>query len=310
MKEAFKSCRICPRNCLVDRLNGELGFCGVDAEMNIASICVHKGEEPAISGGLGICNVFFSGCNLHCIYCQNHEISRGFLPNGQSLAKSSAYTLSGALGAIESILRTGVKSVGFVSPSHLFPHIISIINGLRERGLNPITVYNTNSYDKVESIRQLEGMIDIFLPDFKYTEPGLAKEFSGAGDYPGVALAALKEMYRQKGSTLMTDDTGLAVNGMVIRHLVLPGHVEESKEALRLLADELSPGVHLSLMSQYYPTEEVCGHPMLNRQLHKWEYDSVVEEMDRLGFRHGWVQEMESSRTYRPDFSKEDPFGV
>lgn len=308
MIEAFRSCRICPRNCLVDRLKGSLGFCGVDAQMNIASICVHKGEEPAISGEMGICNVFFSGCNLRCVYCQNHEISRGCHYSGQGAVKTNGFSLDGALDTIESILSTGVKSVGFVSPSHMVPHVIDLINGLGERGLKPVTVYNTNCYDKVETIRQLEGMIDVFLPDYKYSDSGLAKQYSGAGDYPVVALAALKEMYRQKGSTLITDETGMAVNGLVVRHLVLPGHIESSKEALGVIADELSPGVHLSLMSQYYPTTEVSGHPTLNRQLHRWEYEAVVEEMERLGFRHGWEQEMSSSMGFIPNFAKDNPF--
>lgn len=299
-KTVLESCSQCPRYCQANRFSSRLGFCGCDAGMNISSICVHKGEEPVICGEKGICNVFFSGCNLRCIYCQNFEISRH--------GEGSRYSYVEALDVIENILKTGVKRVGFVSPSHNIPQVKAIIKGLDNRGLSPITIYNTNGYDKVETIRELEGSIDIFLPDYKYVSSSTACRYSNAADYPEVALKAIKEMYRQKGSTLITDDTDEAINGLIIRHLVLPGCVDESKQALRVIAEELSPGVHLSLMAQYYPTEEVAGHPLLCRSLYKEEYDAVVEEMEVLGFRHGWLQELNSAQTYRPDFSKENPF--
>ncbi len=232
----------------------------------------------------------------------------GVKDNKGTSGQTVRYSFESAVETIESMLKNGINSVGFVSPSHMAPHVVALIRTLRSRGNNPVTVYNTNGYDKVSTLKSLEGLIDIYLPDLKYVSPGVAGRLSGAYDYPGIALAAIKEMYRQKGSTLITDDKGTVLSGLVIRHLVLPGHVEESKKVLRLLAEELSTGVHLSLMSQYYPTKEVKGHHLLNRILSGEEYDGVVMEMDRLGFRKGWLQEMESYKTYRPDFSKEDPF--
>jgi putative pyruvate formate lyase activating enzyme len=179
---------------------------------------------------------------------------------------------------------------------------------LNERGLKPITVYNTNSYDKSEVIESFNGIIDVYLPDYKYITPGIAKKYSDASDYPEVALKALKKMYYQKGSTLSMDKEGRAENGMLIRHLVLPGNVEESKKILRSIAEELSPGVHLSLMSQYHPTPFVKDLSPINRSLYKSEYELVAEAMENLGFRNSWIQDMESYRNYRPDFRKELPF--
>jgi len=184
----------------------------------------------------------------------------------------------------------------------------AIIEGLNSNGLKPVTVYNTNSYDKAETLRSLEGLIDIYLPDYKYVTPAIAAELSGAADYPSIALKAIKEMYYQKGSNLRTDDNGKAENGILIRHLVLPGYAEESKKVLKSIADEISPGVHISLMSQYHPAFLAENHPDLGRSLYTAEYESVVAEMEKLGFRNGYVQDMESNVSYRPDFSRENPF--
>jgi putative pyruvate formate lyase activating enzyme len=271
--------------------------------MNIASICIHRGEEPQISGPYGICNIFFSGCNLRCIYCQNHDISRPAEKYRGGIMKQNE-----ALDAIMNILSSKVVSVGFVSPSHMVPQVKALIRGLNERGLKPVTVYNTNGYDKPEVIDGFEGLIDVYLPDYKYVTPELAAEYSDAPDYPDVALKALKRMYFQKGSTLPLDKDGRAENGMMIRHLVLPGHAEESKNVLRSIAEELSPGIHLSLMSQYHPTEQVLSHPVINRSLYREEYESVVETMINLGFRNALLQDMDSYLNYRPDFSRENPF--
>lgn len=296
-------CTLCPRKCGVNRFEGGTGYCRSDAGMNIASICIHRGEEPPISGPSGICNIFFAGCNLRCIYCQNYDISR---PGGECIRNFT--TLDETLDRIEKILSEDIKAVGFVSPSHVVPQAKAIIRGLNSRGFRPITVYNTNSYDKPEVIDSMDGMIDVYLPDYKYITPAVAKEFSDASDYPEVALKALKKMYYQKGSPLPMDKEGRADSGMLIRHLILPGHAEESKKVLKSIAEELSAGVHLSLMSQYHPNPFVGSHPDLKRILHKEEYESVVETIEDLGFRNGWVQDMESYRNYRPDFKKEHPF--
>ncbi|NLJ43742.1 MAG: 4Fe-4S cluster-binding domain-containing protein [Bacteroidales bacterium] len=271
--------------------------------MNIASICVHRGEEPPVSGPDGICNIFFSGCNLRCIYCQNHEISRSCRE-----LRDSSPDYDKALERIIRILDSGIKAVGFVSPSHVVPQVKAIIRGLNARGYRPVTVYNTNAYDKPGVIDSLDGVIDVYLPDYKYYSPVLSENYSDAGDYPGVAFNTIKRMYYQKGSVLRTDDDGRAENGMLIRHLVLPGSPDDSKAILKKIAEELSPGVHLSLMSQYHPTPYVMDHPELNRILYRQEYESVVKTMEELGFRNGWVQDMDSYRNYRPDFSREHPF--
>jgi len=299
----LSECMLCPRECRVNRFEGGTGYCGSDAGMNIASICIHRGEEPPISRPDGICNIFFAGCNLKCIYCQNHEISRPC--SGENRRSPD---LNEALDTITGILKQGIKAVGFVSPSHVVHQVRAIIRGLNDRGFKPVTVYNTNSYDKRETIRSLEGLIDVYLPDYKYVLPGIAQRFSDAADYPAIALAALKEMFYQKGSVLALDNEGRAENGILIRHLVLPGHADESKSVLKTLADEISTGINISLMSQYHPTREVRNHPELKRILYKAEYDSVVEEMEDLGFRNGWIQDMDSYQNYNPDFSREHPF--
>ena len=299
----LSECTLCPRKCRVNRFEGGTGYCGSDAGMNIASICIHRGEEPPVSGPEGICNIFFSGCNLKCIYCQNHDISR---PCSQEYRRS--LSLNETLDTITEILSQGIKAVGFVSPSHVVPQVKGIIRGLNARGFNPVTVYNTNSYDKPEVIDSLDGMIDVYLPDYKYFTASLAQELSDAYDYPQVALSAIKRMYYQKGSTLPLDKEGRAENGILIRHLVLPGHAGESKKVLKILAEELSAGVNLSLMSQYHPTPFVVDHPDLKRKLYKAEYDEVAQAMEDLGFRNGWIQDMDSYLNYKPDFSKEHPF--
>lgn len=299
----LSNCTLCPRECRVNRLRGETGYCGTDAGMNIASICIHRGEEPPVSGPAGICNIFFAGCNLHCIYCQNYDISRSLAAD-----RSAINTLEETLNIIENILSENICAVGFVSPSHVIPQVKAIIRGLHKRGLKPITVYNTNSYDKPGVIDSLNGMIDVYLPDYKYVSKDLSREYSDAPMYPVIALKALKRMYYQKGSTLPCDGTGRAERGILIRHLVLPGHSGESMSLLHIIAEELSPGMHMSLMSQYHPVPMVSKHFLLGRIISKSEYDAVVETAQKLGFRNVWVQDMDSYRNYMPDFSKEHPF--
>jgi putative pyruvate formate lyase activating enzyme len=301
--ELLSNCTLCPRECRVDRFKGGTGYCRSDAGTNIASICIHRGEEPPVSGPDGICNIFFSGCNMRCIYCQNHEISR---PGSE--CRSSFPQFYKAIDVIAGILDQGIKAVGFVSPSHVVPQVRAIIKGLNSGGYKPITVYNTNSYEKRETIRSLEGLIDVYLPDYKYVTHSTSLELSDTGDYPEVALEVIKEMYFQKGSVLVTDSGGRAESGMLIRHLVLPGHAEESKKVLKTIADEISTGVSISLMSQYHPTPFVSGLENLGRTLYRAEYQEVVEAMESLGFRNGWIQDMDSHQNYRPDFRRENPF--
>lgn len=296
-------CCLCPRNCHANRKLGAHGYCKTDSGYHIGSICVHRGEEPVISGPHGICNIFFSRCNLQCIYCQNFQIS-----TLKSDVQETVYSLAEVVRIIEFYLDQGCTHVGFVSPSHVVHQMKDIIHALNHRVIRPVYVYNSNAYDKVEVLRTLEGLIDVYLPDLKYMEPDLAANYSGAGNYPEVATAALKEMYRQKGSTLLLHEDKTAQSGLIVRHLVLPGHVGNSKAALKFIAEELSPLVHVSLMSQYYPTPAVRSHPELGRCITFEEYQQVVEEMEKLGLFRGWVQEHESQATYRPDFQQEHPF--
>lgn len=301
--EELRDCAVCPRECHVDRFTGKSGFCRTGSGFNIASIFPHRGEEPVISGSRGICNIFFTHCNMQCLFCQNFQISR----NDRS-DPAHELELSTVIERIQSLLDTGIRAVGFVSPSHCIPQMKAIIRALEARGRRPIYVMNTNGYDKRETIASLEGMIDVYLPDLKYMDGSLARRFSQTPNYPEVAGAALKEMFRQKGSNVWLGEDGIAESGLIIRHLILPGHVENSKACLRFIAEELSPAVHVSLMAQYYPTPAVADHPELSRPLTWEEYDEVLEEFYRLGFYRGWIQDPESERCYRPDFEQSRPF--
>ena len=296
---SLRFCHACPHSCGVDRREHPSGYCRSGASCSIASIWRHTGEEPVISGRRGICNVFFARCNMQCIYCQNHEISRntGNVPSREMTPHEVAAEIIQMLPQCE-------NRVGFVTASHDTYQVVEIINCIRSLGANPVFVFNSNGYDRPETLRLLEGKIDVYLPDFKYSDALLGKQLSDVADYPRIALSAIREMYRQKGSTLLVDeDTGLAESGLIIRHLVLPGLVEQSIETLRLIAEEISVSVHISLMSQYYPPFEMTGFPDLNRTLYPREYDRVVDAFHRLGFYRGWIQDLESTELYRPRFN-------
>ena len=299
----LENCSACPNNCMVNRNIRPSGKCNTDSGFNIAAIDMHSGEEPLISGKNGICNIFFSGCNLHCIYCQNYQISRA-----SSVKSSNFINIKTILAQIESFMEAGATAVGFVSPSHVLPQVLAIIDAMNKRGLNIIKVYNTNAYELPENIRRLEGLIDIYLPDYKYSDPYLAFKYSGIRDYPEFASKAIREMYRQKGSKLFVSEDGQAESGLIIRHLVLPGQVENSLNVLQYIAEEISTKVHISLMAQYFPSLKVKDHPELGRTLFKKEYNTIVEEMYNLGFEKGWTQDFESAQYYNPDFDKREPF--
>ena len=300
---SFLRCTLCPRRCRANRLAGAIGYCRSDSGFAIAAITLHRGEEPVLGGERGICNVFFSRCNLSCSYCQNYQIS-----HAGSFLQQRSWQLDEVVGEIARHLETGVTHLGFVSPTHMLPQMAAIIEGVKKAGFNPIIVYNSNGYDRVESLRELEDLVDIYLPDCKYMENALAAEFSEAADYPEVARAALREMYRQKGALIHLDDAGLAQRGMIVRHLVLPGQVPNSSKVLHFLAEELSPRLTISLMSQYLPTAAVAQHPTLHRTIFPEEYMQVVTLLEQLGFENGWVQDYSSARYYSPDFRKEQPF--
>lgn len=273
--------------------------------MEVASVCIHHGEEPVISGNQGICNIFFAHCNLRCLFCQNHQISQPFAGSGYT---GNLSTLDAVIEEVLSILKTGIHIVGFVSPSHMIPQMIEIQDAIHHHGFNPTWVYNSNGYDSVTTLKRLEDRVDVYLPDMKYMDRNLAWNLSDAPDYPEIAMKALKEMFRQKGSNLRINDSGYASSGILVRHLVLPGAVQNSLEVLRFLAHELSPRVHIALMSQYYPTFHAVDLPEMNRSLHPEEYEQVVNEMERLGLDRGFIQNLESFNHYRPDFNQNHPF--
>jgi len=301
--EELRDCTLCPRNCHADRFSSKPGYCKSGVSFNISSVCIHRGEEPVISGKDGICNIFFTNCNLQCIYCQNWQISAN-----RKERNYNEMPLEMVIREITAILDGGINMIGFVSPSHLIPQMRIIINILDSLGYNPVKVYNTNGYDKPETLKSFEGIIDVFLTDFKYMDTLLAKEYSDAADYPQVAAKALKEMFRQKGAALHLSSDGKAESGIIIRHLVLPGQMENSRKVLRFIAEEISTKLHISLMSQYYPTPGVSCHPILKRPLKQDEYNAVVDEMNILGFSNGWIQELESKHNYQPDFQRKHPF--
>jgi len=301
--DEMNECRLCPHNCGVNRVNGEYGICRSDSGYRIASVFMHKGEEPVISGSIGICNVFFSGCNLHCLYCQNEQISK--CGDTGKVEFDTAYKVE---KEIIRYINNGAKSVGFVTPTHYTPHVKNIINRLHKKKLSPVIVYNTSSYEKKEVVKSLEGLVDIYLPDFKYFDSHISQLYSATPGYPEYAKEAIKEMYRQKGSSLTLDDDGMAVSGLIIRHLVLPGHSSDSIRILEWIAENLSTDITISLMSQYYPAGEAMKFPPINRSLASDEYIKVCEAMESLGFDKGWVQELDSSVNYRPDFESDIHF--
>ncbi len=300
--EAYNACNICPHECGVNRNKGEKGICGATSLQHISSICIHKGEEPVINGERGICNVFFSHCNLSCIYCQNHQISQHHSPIEEIL------TTEDVVNKILPLLKKGIRAVGFVSPSHMAIQVIDIIEHLWHLGYKPVTVWNSNAYDKVETLRMLEPYIDVYLPDFKYSNDTIAFNMSGIKNYVATALAAIKEMYYQKGNTLQLNSKNEIERGLIIRHLVLPNHIENSLNVLDIIEQEISPRVALSLMSQYYPPENLTLPHEISRKIKFSEYNNVIQYMHELGMNKGWIQDFESTDFYKPNFNKEHPF--
>ena len=303
LPSTLSDCVWCPRECHADRYSGRASYCRAGTGFPVAAVCTHRGEEPVISGELGICNVFFAHCNMQCRFCQNHQISRNDTPLDRW-----EMALSTVLSRIETILDTGINRVGFVSPSHVIPQMLSVMDGLHADGYHPIYIYNTNAYDREKTIRLLDGHVDVFLPDLKYMDDSLAQKLSDAPHYVKTATQAITRMYRLKGADLTLDQRGLVTSGLIIRHLVLPGKVANSKAVLRFIAEELSVDVHISLMAQYRPTPAVADHEVLGRTVSPEEYDEVTDELERLGFHRGWVQELSSTEVYVPDFGRTDPF--
>lgn len=301
---AFGNCRLCPRNCGVNRLRGETGFCGETAELRLATIEPHFGEEPPFSGKNGSGTVFFSGCSLKCEFCQNFQIStRGI---GQKFSVEEVVQRLALL-----VQEQKIHNINFVTPDHFFPYCIQIVQNLRKKSMHLPVLFNLSGYQKTEVIKNLEPFADIYLPDFKYSDSHLARTLSHAENYLTVALDALVEMVRQKGflDSVFLEDNALATRGILVRHLILPGFIQNSIDALTSLFLEFGAEIPISLMSQYIPVKP--GRPeSLNRRITLAEFEQVYAHVQSLGFKHLFVQfpEAENEALFLPDFEKSNPF--
>lgn len=301
LTDQLARCECCPRKCRVNRLEGQVGFCRIDAGIRIAHAGLHFGEEPPISGVKGSGAIFFAGCNLRCVFCQNYQISQEFRQS-----HTRTLTTDELASEMLHLQDKGAHNINFVSPSHVIFQMGDAIRVAKEKGLVVPVVYNSNGYDSVDALRQIRGLVDIYLPDIKYLEPGLAKQFSAAADYADVVPGVLREMLDQVGH-LEIDAEGIAVRGLLIRHLVLPDYVDNSRRCLRFLAD-LSPNTFVSIMSQYSPQYKARDYPRINRALTEAEYAQVLDYAMDLGLENAFIQELDSQEHYLPDFSQESPF--
>ena len=284
----LQACRLCPRQCGADRQNDHPGVCRAVRDVKIASHNLHFGEEPPISGTRGSGTVFFSGCTLNCIFCQNYPLSQLF--HGEFYAPEQL------AGIFLDLQKRGAHNINLVSPTPYLSHVAAALEIASRQGLNIPFVYNTSGYERVEVIAQLEGIVDIYLPDLKYgpaeDSRQLGLKLSGVDDYFANAMPAIGEMFRQTGP-LSLDDDDIAVRGTVIRHLIIPGHVENSLEVLRAIAAGPFKSVWLSLMSQYFPAHRACGCPPFDRRLRPDEYRLVRDEALALGLENGWFQDLD-----------------
>ncbi len=295
------SCECCPRNCKINRLEGQFGFCRVRDGIQISHIGLHFGEEPPISGTKGSGTIFFAGCNLRCVFCQNYQISQEF-----QRSQVRNLTVEELASEMLRLQEAGAHNINFVSPSHMIFQMAEAIQAAKSKGLTIPIVYNTNGYDAVAALQQIRGLVDIYLPDIKYLDNGLGKQFSAVRDYAEVIPGVLREMLAQVGH-LQMDENGIAIRGMLVRHLVLPGCLENSRRCLSLLAD-LSRDTFVSIMSQYSPQYKAGRYPTLNRKLTQAEYDEITEYALDLGLENAFVQELESQEQCLPDFAQERPF--
>ena len=286
--EAFSPCRLCPRQCGADRENGRPGVCQARRDVKIAAHNLHTGEEPPISGRRGSGTVFFSGCTLKCLFCQNYPISQLF--HGESCS------IEGLAAIFLGLQKRGAHNINLVSPTPYLFHIVAALEMASNQGLSIPLVYNASGYERVDCVAALAGIVDIYLPDLKYG-PGedsqrLGLELSGVGDYFENAFAAITEMFRQKGP-LQVDENGIALRGTIIRHLIIPGHAANSIDVLRAIAAGPFRSAWLSLMSQYFPAHRAPGLPPFDRRLRIDEWRQVRDEALRLGLEDGWFQELE-----------------
>jgi len=291
------SCMICPRSCGVNRNIGEKGYCGETDKIRIARAALHFWEEPCISGDTGSGTVFFTGCNLGCVYCQNYDIAHEGRGKEVTIERLSEIYLE--------LEDKGAANINLVTPTHFSPQIKQAIIRSKSKGLNIPIVYNTSSYETVESLRDLAGVVDIYLSDFKYFDGLLAKKYSNAPDYPEIASKAFDEMISQQPE-LVFDDNGILLSGVIARHLVLPGQQEDSKKILEYLYLRYGDSILISIMNQFTPSAPLISWPEINRVLDDEEYQQVIDYALELGISNGYIQEGETAKeSFIPPFDNE-----
>lgn len=287
-------CDLCPRNCNVNRTHGELGTCGVGIKPKVAKITLHHWEEPPISGERGSGTVFFAGCNLKCCFCQNHYLSQagfGYEMAIDELAERFLY-----------LQHSGAHNINLVTPSHYVPQIVQTIKIARLMGLTIPIVYNSSAYEKIETLKTLEGLVDIYLPDLKCVSPEIGKLYFNAPNYFAIASSAILEMIRQAGPVTL-DQHDIMRSGVIVRHLILPNAIEDSFRCLEWAKEYLPSGVYLSIMAQYVPMHQASKRPEINRRITPDELQAVADKMAELEFEDGFIQGLESaSEEYVPCF--------
>ena len=292
--EELKSCNICPHKCGVNRLNGIKGRCKCDNKIKIALASVHNYEEPCISGKNGSGTVFFSNCNLNCIYCQNYEISQ--------LGKGKEITIEHLAQIFIKQQEKNVNNINLVTPTMYVPQIIEAIKIARKKGLNIPIIYNSNGYENVETIKKLNGYIDIYLPDLKYYSNEIAKKYSKIDNYFETAISAIKEMQKQVGNPIF-NEKGIIQKGVIIRHLILPHHLLNTKNILKYVKENFDENTYISIMAQYFPTYKAKEDRLINRKLTKKEYKEIENYLYLLNLKNGYIQELgEHEEEYVPNF--------
>lgn len=278
----YENCLLCPRKCGINRRTGQTGVCGVSSEIKVARAALHYWEEPCISGKRGSGAVFFSGCSLHCVFCQNREISDG--KAGKVISKERMSDIF-----IE-LADKGANNINLVTPGQYIPDIVWAVNDAKSRGMKLPIIYNTSGYENVTELKLLEGIVDVYLPDFKYMDSALSARYSRAKDYPSVAKQALSEMVRQQPDVVIDDATGLIQKGVIVRQLLLPGHVNDAKAVLKYLYDTYHDHVYISMMSQFTPIA-LKDYPEINRTVTKREYERLVDYALEIGITNAFIQE-------------------
>lgn len=293
MQEILNKCYLCPRKCGINRNNGKIGMCKASNKVKIALYSIHEFEEPCISGEKGSGTIFFSNCNLNCVFCQNYEISQQ--------GKGKEITIERLAEIILEQQKRNVENINLVTPTSYVPQIIEAIKIAKENGLKIPIVYNTNGYEDIETLKMLKGYIDIYLPDLKYADNNLAKKLSNAPHYFEIATQAIKEMYNQVGAPILNKE-GIMQKGVMIRHLVLPNNIENSKKVLRWIKKELPKDIYVSIMAQYFPTYKAKDEIYkINRKLTQKEWQEIQNEIEFLEIENGYVQELgEHEEEYVP----------